>query len=64
MMAVIVGTFAVCWAPFAVMFILLPHNSDVSDYLFKPENAWIIEFITWIGTHIGTLLDKILTMCF
>jgi len=47
MMAVIVGTFVLCWFPFAVMFILLPYNADVAEYLFA--NPYIIEIITWIG---------------
>jgi len=57
MMAVIVGTFAVCWFPFAVMFILLPHYTPVRDYLF--QNAWIIEFITWIG-YINSSLNPMI----
>jgi len=47
MMAVIVGTFVLCWLPFAVMFILLPNNESVRDYLFA--NVHIIDIITWIG---------------
>ena len=47
MMAVIVGTFALCWFPFAVMFILLPYSDAVANYL--GENTYIIEIITWIG---------------
>ena len=47
MMAVIVGTFALCWFPFAVMFILLPYSETVANYL--GENTYIIEIITWIG---------------
>jgi len=47
MMAVIVGTFALCWFPFAVMFILFPYSEVVATYL--GENTYIIELITWIG---------------
>jgi len=59
MMAVIVGTFALCWFPFAVMFFLLPHHTGVREYLFSPDNTWLIEFITWIG-YINSSLNPII----
>jgi len=57
MMAVIVGTFALCWFPFAVMFILFPFSESVATYL--SENSWIIEFITWIG-YVNSSLNPII----
>ena len=49
-MAIIVGTFAICWIPFAVMFMLIPTCDSVADFFIMTEegnNA--IEWITWIG---------------
>ena len=47
MMGIVVGSFVLCWSPFAVMFTIFPFCDDCSEYL--KENSWIIEFITWIG---------------
>ena len=47
MMGIVVGSFVLCWSPFAVMFTIFPFCDDCSKYL--KENSWIIEFITWIG---------------
>jgi len=57
MMAVIVGTFALCWFPFAVMFILLPYSEAVANYL--GENTYIIEIITWIG-YVNSSINPII----
>ena len=42
MISVIVGAFVICWAPFAVMFIMFPTNPITLD-------QDIIDLITWIG---------------
>eukprot|EP00092_Neocalanus_flemingeri_P063222 GFUD01076448.1.p1 GENE.GFUD01076448.1~~GFUD01076448.1.p1 ORF type:complete len:410 (-),score=81.96 GFUD01076448.1:117-1346(-) len=47
MMAVIVGTFALCWFPFAVMFIVFPYSDEAANFLVT--NPWLIDLITWIG---------------
>ena len=61
-MAIIVGTFAICWMPFAVMFMLIPTCDSAADFFIMTEegnNA--IEWITWIGkieTLVGSYLDS------
>lgn len=50
MMAIIVGTFTVCWIPFAVMFMLMPTCETTAKFFFETEEgAHAIEWITWIG---------------
>ena len=50
MMAIIVGTFALCWMPFAVMFILMPTSPTAATFFFETEEGLnAIEWITWIG---------------
>ena len=49
-MAIIVGTFALCWMPFAVMFILMPTSTAAATFFFETEQGLqAIEWITWIG---------------
>ena len=48
MISVIVGAFVLCWAPFAVMFIMFPTNPITLD-------QDIIDLITWIGEMIYIL---------
>ena len=48
MMAVVIGTFVICWSPFAFMFFSFPFD-DVSGFDFGTwfeNNPWSIEFIT------------------
>jgi len=51
MISVIVGAFVICWAPFAVMFMLFP--------TYQIENESIIDLITWIG-YINSSLNPII----
>ena len=46
MMAVVVGTFILCWSPFAFMFFSFPFN-DVDEWFLA--HPWSIEIITWLG---------------
>ena len=57
MMGVIVGTFAICWAPFAVMFILFPLMPQFSNYMGHHET--LNNCITWLG-YLNSLLNPII----
>ena len=48
MIMVIIGCFAVCWFPFAIMFVLLPTSESAAEF-FLEKNLEILEIIVWIG---------------
>ena len=55
MMAIIVGSFAICWIPFAVMFMLIPTCETTAQFFFEYHPS-AIEWITWIG-KIASIVD-------
>ncbi|XP_023345574.1 tyramine/octopamine receptor [Eurytemora carolleeae] len=54
MMGVIISTFAVCWTPFAIMFISFPFSPD-----FWFEHYKWIDVITWIG-YVNSCLNPVI----
>lgn len=57
MMGVIIGTFALCWMPFATMFFLSPYSSVFRD--FMESHPAVIEVLTWIG-YCNSVINPIL----
>ena len=57
MMSVIVGTYALCWLPFAVMFFLYPYLPQFSE--FMDEHETLINTITWVG-YLNSLLNPVI----
>lgn len=62
MMSVVIGTFILCWAPFAVMFLLFPfcwgENGDGVSVWLATHPA-VIELITWIG-YVNSFLNPMI----
>ena len=67
MMGIIIGTFALSWFPFAVMFLLAPFSADTThshggedpEPHSHHEHEILIELITWVG-YINSSLNPVI----
>ena len=57
MMGVIIGSFAACWTPFAVMFFAAPFSLELGEFLEKYEA--VTDTITWIG-YLNSCINPII----
>ena len=57
MMGVIIGSFAACWTPFAIMFFTAPFYKDFGEFLSEYEA--VADIITWTG-YLNSCINPII----